>query len=475
MAEYQVIFKGTKDPTLTGKHLFLEKFAAKYKMEPKPAESHIKARQGVLFSFTDYDQACKAKVFLENIGAVAAIRVIEDNIPAPEKPGELPGPTAAPPTAAEAKAESALPEPAMRACPRCGRTAPAGREDCPYCHVMMAKYEERQRQAAAASSDGINNASLPGAPIFPGQTAASPAVASSRPLAASPPAAPAGYSFSFLLISPFRVYFQSFRAFFTILSLNLAPTILVLVAGKFGEKVAASFHGGGESSTFLVGILLLAIAAPVGAYIVNYFTCAVCLAIQDVVMGKDPSPVRSLRAVPPLQPLKLIATLMLILALAAVVVSLVVAGASWFHGSRALAIAAVIALVIVIIAYASMTMLAYPITVLEKPWHFRAILRSVQLGRGHYFRNFMVMCTFSLAFVLCYLLLLSPILVVYGLGVGMEEERQGALNFISVFSSIVRTLTAPLWNILIIALYFDMRLRKEPRALQEQIERAGSG
>ncbi len=77
MPKYVVVLKGVADNSKEGKMAFLGKFAKDSKMTLEEARDLIKRRKREIYTFDDIADAEEAKSFLENIGGVVEIRVID--------------------------------------------------------------------------------------------------------------------------------------------------------------------------------------------------------------------------------------------------------------------------------------------------------------------------------------------------------------------------------------------------------------
>ena len=97
-----------------------------------------------------------------------------------------------------------------------------------------------------------------------------------------------------------------------------------------------------------------------------------------------------------------------------------------------------------------------PVTVIERRGPIEACRRSVALGKGFYWRNFGVLLLAILVGLLVMLLITT--IVGVGLGVAGADPMGFAFNFII---GIVASLAAPLFQVPVILLYYDMRVRKE--------------
>jgi len=78
MPKYRVVLKGIKDDTKEGKKAFIKRLAKTRKITPESAQEKIKRSKGALYSSDDIGKAEKAKVFIERIGGIAEIQVMEE-------------------------------------------------------------------------------------------------------------------------------------------------------------------------------------------------------------------------------------------------------------------------------------------------------------------------------------------------------------------------------------------------------------
>ena len=102
-----------------------------------------------------------------------------------------------------------------------------------------------------------------------------------------------------------------------------------------------------------------------------------------------------------------------------------------------------------LVAVIVMTLFYPTVVVLEKRWGFNALKRSAQLGRGYYFRSFLVFALmfFFVFFVGSYVLPLTISMLL------------GAAGYLVGY--LLSFVIAPLGSIYIVLMYYDLRVRKE--------------
>lgn len=98
-----------------------------------------------------------------------------------------------------------------------------------------------------------------------------------------------------------------------------------------------------------------------------------------------------------------------------------------------------------------------PVMVLEGGWGFKALKRSLELGRYYYIRNFLVYIWPYTFYVLIYFGVNSVFTYLYLSYPG----RHWLWHSFIVLKDILFALTAPVFTIVVVLLYYDMRIRNE--------------
>ena len=468
MSEYKVLLRGLRDNTEQGRAAFLQRFGESYKLSPEQASDWLRARKGVVYTLKTPEAAEKAKRFLESIGALAQIEKTEPEAapppplavappsppapspPAPSPPAppptapsppvpsappavadsgppEVPEETAAPSAAAVTPGRTAVIAPAaatgavsgLRACRHCGYPFPASQPVCPAC--------KRPAAPAGAAAAGAPGPGLPAAP--PGGGAI-------------------GYDLAGILNSTFRMYLDNFLVLFGLSVLPMLPVWFVTIVGvAAGATVGvAAGHEPALAVALVVAFVLLLL--PVLVYIMFYFSAASVIAIDEILRGAKPGLLDTLRRVEPFLPVKLLLTSFLvglvILGAMSPFLALVIVGA--WQKSAGIAVLAALPMVPIAFIAAAYMILVMPVTVLENIWGWDAIRRSVQLGKGSYARNFGVLMLIAIVAGIAVSLVSMPLAFIPVLG--------------QIASFILQMAIYPVTNIVIVLLYYDMRVRK---------------
>lgn len=109
------------------------------------------------------------------------------------------------------------------------------------------------------------------------------------------------------------------------------------------------------------------------------------------------------------------------------------------------------------IAFFVLTMFVGTVVVLEGEWGIGALRRSIELGRGHYLRNVGV-------WIVTFLVIMLAMLGV-GIGLGILSAT-GMISelVIGLVQGISQMVLAPIYLVLMVVLYYDMKGRIEPPA-----------
>jgi len=430
MAQYSVILKGIADESQEGRGAFYEKFGRSYGMSADQARDWIERRAGRIYAFDDQAAAVKARDFLLQLGATA--EVVEEGVAEILDLG--PGP-AAPATAPATEASG-------RPCPKCGALVPAGRDDCPSCQVFISKYEQMMARKAAASATG---AAAPGYGAYQGQPG-QPGGGGYHSAAAQAKRYGQGwrlgylrpYNLSDMMGDVADLYKDNFMTLFL---LKLIPMGIGLVA-----MIMMVIVGSREPSAAVVVVLVLfgVPAFCILTYISYYFSTASVLAVSEAMHGGRPDLMRTIKSVNWTLPLKMMITLLIPALMLALPLVLVMIAASLLHPIVMVAELLILPLIFVL---AANFLLVMPIVVLENTWGFPALYRSIDLGKGYYWRN---LGMFALFIIILFVITLvaSLILVI--------------IPFIGTLASwALRVAIMPISNIVMVMLYFEMRTRKE--------------
>lgn len=214
-----------------------------------------------------------------------------------------------------------------------------------------------------------------------------------------------------------RLYLNNLPVIFAVYVLPLLPVI-------FLESVAMS---AGDLDTYLIIALIEAV--------ITIFTLgAVTVAVSDICLGNKAGLVRSYAALFRVFWAYLGVYLLYLLATLVGLVLLIVPG-----------IAAMVLL-----------LFCLPAAIIERRGPIEACKRSVDLGKGYYWRNFgVLLLAILVAGVATVIVNLVMVLLSFLLDAGPESF---AFNFLTGFLS---SLAAPLFQVPAILLYYDMRARKE--------------
>ncbi len=134
---------------------FILKFAKAYGMSAEESRSWIESRSRVIYEFDTFEEAQKARHFLETIGGAAMVR--EEGEPAaPVYSTEIfSGPE---------KTRSAPSAPPSEPCPKCGATLAGLPQKCPACGILIGPYKDAQlrlKQRAAQRTPAIASPTPP--------------------------------------------------------------------------------------------------------------------------------------------------------------------------------------------------------------------------------------------------------------------------------------------------------------------------
>ena len=440
MSEYKVLLRGLRDNTEQGRAAFLQRFGESYKLSPQQASEWLRARKGVVYTLKTPEAAEKAKRFLESIGALAEIEKSEPEAAPPPPPPAVAPPsppavvdTGPPPVPEETAAPSAATVPpekraaavapaaaagavsGLRACRHCGYPYPASQPVCPAC---------KRPAASAAGAPG------PGLP------------------AASPGGGAVGYDLAGILNSTFRMYLDNFLVLFGLAVLPVLPVWFVAIVGVAAGAAAgvAAGHEPALAVALVVAVVLLMM--PVLVYIMFYFSAASVIAIDDILRGAKPGLMDTLKKVEPFLPVKLLLTSFLvglvILGVMAPFLAVVILGA--VEKSAGIAVVAALPMIPIAFIAAAYMILVMPVTVLENIWGWEAVRRSALLGKGSYARNFGV---------------LMLIAIVVGIAVSLVSMPLAFIPILGQIASFILQMAIyPVTNIVIVLLYYDMRVRK---------------
>ena len=214
-----------------------------------------------------------------------------------------------------------------------------------------------------------------------------------------------------------KIYAQNFMAIVLISELPAVPFV-------FLNAWAASQY---DQTMYFVGYILY--------FVVGIFTAgAVTVAVSDVCLGNRPSVSRSYAA--------LLRILWRYLGTYLLVVLIIIIG------FVLLIIPGIYAMVVL--------MFALPICIIERRAALDACKRSRALGKGHYLRNFgvffLVICVYFLCIIAISLVVIALMLVL------SSDPPLGLADFMG---GLVAVALAPVVQVSIILLYYDMRVRKE--------------
>ena len=219
-----------------------------------------------------------------------------------------------------------------------------------------------------------------------------------------------------IIADTFRIYAANLLPLFLICFVPLAPFELML-------EIAAS-----------TGTEALAVIANLLSLVASMFVYgAVTVAVSDICLGNRPTVKRSYAAIGRVFGRYIGAYLLLLLIVMVGFVLLIVPGF----------IAAVL------------LMFALPAVVIERKGAIASLKRSMFLGKGFYWRNFGISLLVGIIAVIAMTLIVAVIVVVL-LVIGVEDEF--LFNLLMAITGIFVT---PLFQIPLVLLYYDMRVRKE--------------
>lgn len=214
-----------------------------------------------------------------------------------------------------------------------------------------------------------------------------------------------------------KIYAQNFTAIFLISALPVLP-FLILSAWASSQYDDTTI----VVSDFLQGVIGI------------FTTGAVTVAVSDVCLGNRPSVKRSYTAL---------------------------LGIIWrYLGTYLLAVLIIgIGLVLLVIPgiYAMVVlMFALPVCIIERRTALDACKRSRALGKGYYLRNFgvliLISCVFFIGVFAISMVLIAPVLM-------MDSEPP--IFLFDLLGGLLGAALAPVVQVSIILLYYDMRVRKE--------------
>jgi len=316
--------------------------------------------------------------------------------------------------------------------------------------------QARRQEAAAASAVGAQPgypAAAGAGPQYPGYPGGTYQYGGQQ--AAPQPAQGTGYrylkayTFSEIIGDIFDIYLNNFLTLFLLSLMPMAVVfVFVIFAVLLGVAAGLSLEHAGAGAAGLIGFLAL-IFIPVMMYVQFYFTSAMIVAISHVFYGYRPQVMDSLRRVDYWVPAKLLATILLqMVIMAAVFVPVMLL----FVISRSPAVIVIGILFLIPAAFYLMTLFFFtmPVVVIEDIWLVDAIKRSMELGKGYYLRNLVILLAISVALAIILMVVSIPLSFIPFLG--------------QLTSMAIQVVVTPITMILIMILYFDMRVRKEPRS-----------
>lgn len=214
-----------------------------------------------------------------------------------------------------------------------------------------------------------------------------------------------------------KIYAQNFRAIALISALPVVP-FLILSAWASSQS---------DDTMFAVSGILEAVVG-------IFTTGAVTVAVSDVCLGNRPSVSRSYAA--------------LLRILWRYLGTYLVAASITIIGLVLLVIPGIYAIVVL--------MFALPVCIIERRAALDACKRSRALGKGHYLRNlgvfFLVFCVYVLCIITISLVLVALMLVM---------NSDPSIFLTDFLDGMVAVVLAPIMQVSIILLYYDMRVRKE--------------
>lgn len=214
-----------------------------------------------------------------------------------------------------------------------------------------------------------------------------------------------------------KIYAQNFRAIVLISALPVVPFLILgaWAASQYDEAMAA-------------------VSSILEAVVSIFTTGAVTVAVSDVCLGNRPSVSRSYAA--------LLRILWRYLGTYLLAVSIIIIG--------------LVLLVIPGIYAMVVLMFALPVCIIERRAALDACKRSRALGKGHYLRNlgvfFLVLCVYIMCVIAITLVLVALMLVM---------SSDPSIFLFEFLNGLVGVVLAPIVQVSIILLYYDMRVRKE--------------
>lgn len=371
MTRYQVVLKGTRDPSPEGQRAFFEGFGRSYQMSADQARDWVSRSQGVVYVFDDQPRAESARQFLAGLGGIAEVVAVE-------APPGWPGP------------------------------------------------------AAAAPSSGIRN--------YIKIT-----------------------NLADLIRDSFQLLFAHIVTLMVLMILPLLPLFPLMFGAAFVGFFAAMMDKSGSAppkALIAVGVAVLLVILPIIIYFVFYAVTAIFIAISEAAQGGKPEIMATLKKVQPMVPVKLFVTQLVagLLGFACLMpggvvlglLALITSGGSAENlgpGVIILGVALFLFTIPLMLYVAALFMFAQAAVVLENRGVIESFYRSKELGAGFYWRNLGVMILIG---------------IVIGIGVMMVSL---VLNFIPILgplaSMVIQNLASLIIYIVMILLYYEMRLRKE--------------
>lgn len=220
--------------------------------------------------------------------------------------------------------------------------------------------------------------------------------------------------------SSFRIYFGNLPVLFGI---YLLPVLPGAIYGAFAPSVGR----GDPAHAVMAGLLQL-----IGGIVA---LAPMTVALSDICLGNRPHLGRSYA--------RLKAVIWRLLGTWVVVSVLLLVG--------------MLLLIIPFFVVVVLTMFALTVVVLESRSPMESIRRSIQLGRGYYWRNFGVLLLLGLVVGVLWLVI-GVVVGLISVGVGADMQESFGFQLIVHFFVL---LIAPLQLIPVVLLYYDMRVRKE--------------
>lgn len=254
-----------------------------------------------------------------------------------------------------------------------------------------------------------------------------------------------------VLRDTFVIYGKGFVAIFLIYFLPIVPF----------EIWQAEAKAANNTGLFVVGYTIGMVA---NLFIIG----AIAIAVSDICLGNKPSVTRSYKRIFSTIPGKLLVTNLLTTmcwAIPALPLFMLFKNFSRENGTGKIAMsAAMIALLALFVTVVLRLMFGASIVILEGVWAFNALKRSIALTRGFAWRNLAVL-------LLLWVIVLVAWVVVVTLFVLQHVKSAFAGH---MFTSVVAMITAPLFLVAVVLLYYDSRVRKEAydnSALAEDLRR----